>query len=143
MAGQLHHFSTSHPIIALLVHSSAVFSPETQLCFFSLCLCLFLVKAKRKKNSHKGIRIIQSVLWPLPQAAAGHLQAVVSKFVTAASSKKPGSDRCLKIKEGILQYYVLINHCFYFLISSSFRYFHVLSNTVECKVARFVVDSAL
>lgn len=87
--------------------------------------------------------IIQRVLWPLPQAAAGLLQAVVSKSVMAASSKKPGSDWCLKIKEGILQYYALINHCIFFLISSSFRYFHVLSSIVKCKVVRFVVDSAL
>lgn len=53
MAGQLHHFSTSHPIIALLVHSSAMFSPKTQLCFFSVCLCLFFVKAEGNKIATK------------------------------------------------------------------------------------------
>lgn len=129
MAGQLNPFSTPYPMIALLVHSSALFSPKKQLCFFSLCLCLFFVKAKGKKLSHKGIGIIQRVLWPLPQAAVGHLQAVLSKFVMAANSKKAGRDWCLKIKEGILQYYVLINHSIYFLISSSFRYFYILPNS--------------
>lgn len=80
---------------------------------------------------------------PLPQAAVGHLQAVVSKSVMATSSKKPAWDWCLKIEEGFLHFCVLINHCICFLIPFSFRYFHVLPITAKCKVPRFVVDSAL
>lgn len=62
MARQLHHFSTSHPIIALLVHSSAVFSPKMQLCVFSMCLCLFFVKAKGKKTATKESRYPEGVV---------------------------------------------------------------------------------